>query len=477
MKPARRREGDILIPLLRVILDALTISLSFLLSYWLRFDSGVFEWFNLVPAIPPPLGMYVLSSGVMVIVILLLFNFRKAYRSRRRVSLSDEMITIGTVATQGMLILLSVAFFYREFSYSRIVFVLIWLTMMPMLFFGRALVASVERKLHRRGMYLKRALIVGNDALANDVYRRLHRHPSFGFDIAGYLADMPAAGDLQVASCPYRGSIDGAAAVIERESIDTVFLALRSQEHQRMFDLASECEGLDVEFLMVPDVLDVLTSQVRLTEYEGLPFLTLKANSLTAWGRITKRSMDIVMSAGLLMILSPLLLVIALLIKVTSRGPVLYRQERLGLDGSPFQILKFRSMVPEAEAAGNPVWTRKGDPRRTAVGAFLRKSSLDELPQLLNVLWGDMSLVGPRPERPFFVEQFRGMVPKYMDRHRVRAGITGWAQVNGLRGDTSIGERIKYDLYYIENWSLAFDLKILLRTLRAAFTKQESRRS
>jgi exopolysaccharide biosynthesis polyprenyl glycosylphosphotransferase len=223
--------------------------------------------------------------------------------------------------------------------------------------------------------------------------------------------------------------------------------------------------------MMVPDLLQVLASQVRLTELEGIPFLEIKSLPFTPWGRITKRAFDLLVAAVSLAFLSPLLLFLAALVRVDSRGPALFRQQRVGLDGKPFTMYKFRTMIAEADRmdaqAGLGI---RNDPRRTRVGAILRKTSLDELPQLFNVLRGEMSLVGPRPERVRYVEQFGANVPKYLDRHRVKTGVTGWAQVNGLRGNTSIEERVKYDLYYIENWSLVFDIKILLRTIRAALS-------
>ena len=469
-----KRTGDLVIPLLRVLGDAVAVEASLLLSYWLRFSSSLFESVGFEPVEPPDFAGYLAGSGFMVIVWLLLFNAGKAYRPRRRVSLSDELIAITRGATIGMLIIMSAAFLYRGFSYSRAVFALIWMTSILLVFAERVLVASLERTMHRRGLYLRRAVIIGNDNLANDVYSRLQRHPSFGFDITGYFADAPCDSSLNLSRLVYRGPIGSAAEILRRESVEVVFTALRAAEHQQLFDLVSDCEGLDVQFMMIPDVMEVLTSNVRMVEYDGLPFLALKQNPLTGWGRVAKRAMDVAFSAMFLLALSPLLLLIALLIRLSSRGPVFYRQERVGIDGIPFLMLKFRSMRTDAESRTGPVWATKGDERRTPVGTVLRKTSLDELPQLFNVLRGEMSLVGPRPERPFFVDRFKGLVPKYLDRHRVKTGMTGWAQVNGLRGDTSVEERIKYDLYYIENWSLAFDIKILLRTIRAALAVKEA---
>jgi exopolysaccharide biosynthesis polyprenyl glycosylphosphotransferase len=225
---------------------------------------------------------------------------------------------------------------------------------------------------------------------------------------------------------------------------------------------------------MVPDVLEVLTSQVKVRELEGIPFLKIKSVPFSTWGRITKRGFDLIVSTVLAVVLAPLALVIAVLVRVDSSGPVLFRQRRVGLDGREFTMYKFRSMRAGAELTDKEAGIGlHNDPRRTRVGKILRATGLDEMPQLINVVRGEMSLVGPRPERAHIVREFQDIVPKYLDRHRVKTGLTGWAQVNGLRGDTSIAERIKYDLYYIENWSLGFDVKILLRTVRAAFAIRE----
>lgn len=464
---------DSVIPLLTVLSDAFFIFCSFLLSYWLRFNSGIFERLGIAPIEIPPVGGYLLGSAVMVLVWLFLFRARKMYRARRSVNLADELIGVARVSTLGMLIVMSAAFFYRDFSYSRIVFGLLWLTSVPLVFLGRLAVAKLERTLHRGGRALRTAVLIGNEGPAEEVFSRLQRHPSYGFDIHGYFAEAPAAEGSLLARIPRLGTIQEAGAFLRRDPTDVVFLGTRVADHPAVFELIGECEGLDIEFMMVPDVLEILTSKTRLVEFEGVPFLTIKSNPLTFWGRFAKRAMDIGLSAGLLLILSPLMLLIALAVRLTSRGPVFYRQERVGLDGTSFQMLKFRSMRVTAEEQTGPVWAERGDPRRTALGVLLRKSSMDELPQLINVLRGDMSLVGPRPERPFFVGRFKDMVPKYLDRHRVKTGITGWAQVNGLRGDTSLEQRIRYDLYYIENWSLTFDVKILLMTVRAALRFRE----
>ncbi len=465
----KSRRGDFLIPFLTVALDSLAIEFSFLFSYWFRFRSSFFESFGYVNSDEPLIQGYFIGSLFVVLVWLNLFNTRKMYGARRSVTLSEELINIAAVVSLGMLLVMSAAFFYRDFSYSRVVFGLLWVTSIITIFIGRAIVQWFERRLYRKGRHLQYAIIIGNDTLANQVYERLNRHPSFGFFIVGYFADKRAHEELKLSSAKYLGRIANAAHYIKEENIELVFLALRSHDHDALFDVISNCEGVNVEFMMVPDVLEILTSQVRLKELHGIPFLKIKGIPLTTWGRISKRTFDIAISGILLVLLAPLSLIIIVLIKLESRGPVFFKQERVGLDGRKFTMYKFRSMQAGAERFDDRVGLGiRHDPRRTRIGVLLRKLSLDELPQLYNVVKGDMSLVGPRPERQKYVQEFQQVVPKYLDRHRVKTGVTGWAQVNGLRGDTSIEERIKYDLYYIENWSLGFDIRILLRTLRAA---------
>ncbi len=474
MAVSTSRRGDFLIPFITVVFDAIAIEFSFFFSYWLRFQSLLFESYGFTHVDAPPIRGYLLGSFFILIVWLLLFEARGMYGARRSVPLSDELINVVKVVSLGMLIVMSTAFFYRDFSYSRVVFGLLWATAIITISSGRMVVQAVERRLYRKGRNLQYAIIIGNDKLANEVYTNLNGHPSFGFHILGYFADIPAHKEYELSRANLLGSIGYAAQYIRDEHIELAFIALRAEDHPAMFRLINECEGVNIEFMMVPDVLEIMTSQVQVKELQGIPFLRIKSIPLTFWGRIAKRSFDIVVSGILLIVFSPLWLIVGVLIRLDSKGPILFKQERVGLDGREFLMYKFRSMRVGAEKyddeAGLGV---ANDPRRTRVGALLRRLSLDEIPQIYNVLKGDMSLVGPRPERLRYVEKFGDVVPKYLDRHRVKTGVTGWAQVNGLRGDTSIEDRIKYDLYYIENWSIAFDIKILLRTLKAVFISKE----
>jgi exopolysaccharide biosynthesis polyprenyl glycosylphosphotransferase len=476
MAVSTSRRGDFLIPLLTVVFDSIAIEFSFLFSYWLRFRSSVASFAGLGRIAAPPIEGYLIGSGFIILIWLLLFEARSMYGARRSVSLSDELINVVKVVSLGMLIVMSVAFFYRDFSYSRVVFGLLWVTSIVLIFSGRVAVQALERSLYRRGRNLQYAVIIGNDGPANEVYTRLNGHPSFGFHVVGYFADKPTHEELNLSKAEFLGSINDAPAYIQNQNIELAFVALRAEDHQTMFTLISECEGVNVEFMMVPDILEIMTSQLRVKELEGIPFLRIKGIPFTIWGRIAKRSFDVVISAFLLIILSPVWLLVMLLIRLDSKGSIFFVQERAGLDGKQFSMYKFRSMKAGAEQFDDEAGLGiVNDPRRTSVGVWLRRFSLDEIPQFYNVLKGDMSLVGPRPERLRYVEKFGDAVPKYMDRHRVKTGVTGWAQVNGLRGDTSIEERTKYDLYYIENWSLAFDIKILLRTVKATLISREAR--
>jgi exopolysaccharide biosynthesis polyprenyl glycosylphosphotransferase len=296
----------------------------------------------------------------------------------------------------------------------------------------------------------------------------LHGHALLGYRITGYLADAPAEPSSALSSAAYLGTLAEAPARLAAGRVELALIALPHAEHPKLYGLVQECEGVNVEFMMVPDVLELLAANMKMKELEGIPFIRLKGNPMTAWGAITKRLFDAAAAFLLLAAASPLLLAVAIAVRLGSKGPVFFLQERLGLDGKRFLMIKFRTMVAGAEAQDREAGLGiPDDPRQTPLGRFLRRTSIDELPQLLNVLRGDMSLVGPRPERPYFVDQFNDKIPKYLDRHRVKTGMTGWAQVNGLRGNSSLEDRIRYDVYYIENWSLGFDIKILLKTIGA----------
>ena len=460
------RRNDFLIPFLTVLSDVVAFEAAFLLSYWLRFYSPLTEYFEVTLGIPS-LCSYVIASLVFIPVFLLVFQQRKMYETRRNIHLSDEFFATVRLITISMMIMMSATFFYREFSFSRGVLILLWLTSISTVTVGRFLVMEFEKSLYRKGRELKSVVIVGNTKTAEQIASLFAQNPVFGYEVLGYYAEHSAGNGSSLAAIRHLGDPSKLASDIVPLRIQSVLIALSHNEQELLMSMLRETEGKNVEFMMVPDLLEMLTSRVRIQEIHGIPFIKVKDIAMSTWTRIIKRSFDVAFSAVVLLLAFPFMVLIALIIKLTSPGPVMYVQERIGLDGVKFPLLKFRSMKVDAEKETGPKRSTPGDDRKTWIGKLLRRTSLDELPQFWNVLVGDMSIVGPRPERPFFVEQFRSSIPRYLERHRVKTGMTGWAQVNGLRGDAPIEERTKYDIYYVENWSLVFDLKIILKTVHA----------
>jgi exopolysaccharide biosynthesis polyprenyl glycosylphosphotransferase len=358
---------------------------------------------------------------------------------------------------------MSGAFLYRNFSFSRAVFILILVNSIIFLSAGRFIFQPIKHIFIRKGYDISRVCLVGSIDLLKKIYTQLQSKKQFHFQIKGYIADQsePAL-DLN-----YYGTPEGLHELWQKDNFDSLIVAFNHSEINKTLRVLQLTEGMNIDIFYLPDILDILTSSYNTFETNGLLLLQLKTLSVSGWQGFIKYIFDLTVSLLALILLSPFLLLIALLIKLTSAGPVFYKQERVGLDGKEFTINKFRTMFHEAESKTGPVWAKAGDTRVTKIGRFLRRTSLDELPQLINVIRGDMSLVGPRPERLHFVQQFQHLIPKYSERHRVRSGLTGWAQVNGLRGQSPIEERTKYDIYYIEHWSLWFDLKIIILTLIA----------
>ena len=460
-----RHRKDFFIPFLTVFADVLAIEGAFLFSYWFRF----FSPFTAI--VPPDLGIppleaYVFGSLVVIPTWLFLFNARSMYSTRRNTSFSDEFFPIVKVVFLGMLIVMAAAFFYRAFSFSRLVFGLIGISAVVFLSAGRFIMQKIEEQWYRTGHDVRDVILVGTTHAARRIADTIRNRPSLGYRLIGYFSPDPSE-SLEDLHLPLLGAVPEVPSYLKNHPVDLALVSLSHKDHPQLLDLIRECQGIDTEIMMIPDMIELMTSRVRIKTLAGTPFLQVKEASLSVWNRILKRSFDVSFALLVLLVISPFLLVIALLIKLSSRGPVFYLQERVGLDSIVFPVYKFRTMRKDAERDSGPVWTVKDDPRVTTVGKFLRRFSLDELPQLFNVLKGEMSIVGPRPERPFFVDQFKDVVPRYLDRHRVKAGMTGWAQVNGLRGNAPIEERTKYDVFYVENWSLIFDLKIIARTVRA----------
>lgn len=460
-----KQQKDLLIPFLTVLSDIIAIEGAFLFSYWFRFYSSFTDVFPVAFGFPP-LGAYIEGSLIVIPIWLWIFSNRKMYHPRRIVYFSDEFFVIVRLVVLGMLVVMAAAFFYRAFSYSRLVFGLIGLSAIIFISLDRFVLLKFEQWYYLKGNDLRRIAIVGTSGVANRVYHSLTTNRSLGYEALGYFS-IGKKRTSTMKHIPHLGSISSVPHVIKSFSVDVILIALGESEYPLLRTLVRNCQGLNVEIMMVPDILELMTSHVQIKHIGGIPFLGIKSPALSTWNFIVKRLFDIVCATVILILTSPLFLLIAILIKLDSKGPIFYLQERVGLEGEIFNVIKFRSMRINSEKVTGPIWSQENDPRRTHVGRILRRLSLDELPQLINVLRGDMSIVGPRPERPFFVEQFKKDIPRYLERHRVKTGMTGWAQVNGLRGNVPIAERTKYDVFYFENWSLVFDLKIIFKTIRA----------
>jgi exopolysaccharide biosynthesis polyprenyl glycosylphosphotransferase len=447
----------------QVILDASMVMLAFFLAYHLRRS---IDWPN--KAIN--LGAFDDYTGMMliqVVTLLAVFFFTRLYHTTRAVSRVDEFYQIFGAVSVGIVMAVAISGFVLKNSvfdldYSRAMILYAWLLTILLMTLGRWLHHTLTTRLRTQGWGNDRVLIVGTSEVGNMILQKIEWNRGLGYEVVGMIETNGVS--ERALSVPVLGEPEQLGEIIDEHDIDEVIIALPEASHEEVLTLISQCERGSVSIKLYPDVFQIMASQVSIGDLGGLPLLSVRDVALRGWRLSVKRAIDVIGSALGLVLLSPLLLFVVLLIKIDSRGSVFYPQERMGLDAKPFWCIKFRSMRSDAEKEG-PGWTVKDDPRRTRVGEFLRRYSLDELPQLINVLVGEMSLVGPRPERPVYVAQFRRAIPRYMDRHWEKTGLTGWAQIHGLRGDTSIIERTRYDVWYIENWSLRLDLKILMRTI------------
>ena len=420
----------------------------------------------------PAFSGYALQLLPILIVWGVAFKTFDLYRPHRLASHLSEWLDIAKASTLGVLVLVALmTFLFRSYDYSRLVIALFWAASIVACSLSRAVFREGLRVARRHGYNQRYAVIVGGGEPAAEVLRVLRRRPDAGIRVLGVLSDKYQRDGLEAR---WLGAPEEIRAVLDANTVDIVILALPHADYPRMSAVLNEIGDDPVAIHFVPDVFSLASLRGGIEEFEGLPVIHLRESPLYGWNRVLKRAFDVLLGTVALAAALPVMLGVALAVRLTSRGPILYRQERMGLDGRRFWMLKFRTMHVDAEAESGPQWARPDDPRRTGVGAVLRRWSLDELPQLVNVLRGEMSLVGPRPERPGFVAEFRQRVPGYMLRHKVKAGITGWAQINGWRGNTSIEKRIEYDLYYIERWSLGFDLAILLRTVWRGFRNRNA---
>ncbi|MCX7963838.1 MAG: undecaprenyl-phosphate glucose phosphotransferase [Candidatus Sumerlaea chitinivorans] len=457
--------------------DAVAVCCGLLFAYFLRFHAEIVP---VVKGYAP--AAYARILPLAIVVWLFWINQLGGYDFRARAFNLQIVKKLAKADLLAVMTLVTLHFFERTLEYSRLMYVLAMGTCFVSLSAARLALDRVLAHLRRRGVIrATRVAIVGTNALALELAQRIAQHAYLGFEVVGLIrgsdtaSDAPSGGALLASpqgetgafQLPILGNFQQARELIRRHAIEEIIVAEPSLDPQEVLEFILECEKELVTIRVVPNLLEAMLVEMSVEQIDGIPLFGLRETPLQGWNVVFKRAFDIVVSAVVLVLASPLMLLIALAVKLSSPGPVFYRQTRVGLDGQRFKIVKFRSMYQDAEEATGPVWATENDPRVTPVGRVLRRWNLDELPQFWNVLKGEMSLVGPRPERPHFVKQFRERVPRYMARHRVKCGMTGWAQIHGLRGNTSIDERLRYDLYYIENWSFWLDLKILFFTLFA----------
>lgn len=433
------------------------------LAYGLRF-----WWINYPPAEHIPLlERYTVAGGILVLLTGITFLITGVYRDHRWNALTEAFRLLQACVILFILVQ-AIAFFYRGFSYSRVQMVYFMAVFMLGLLVFRWSVRRSLKILYRRGWHLENAILVGNSAVAKPFIDAFKRHRYSGISLQGIVTtDESVKGNAF--HIPQLGMLKHLRCVIEVHQIRQVFIILAAEQHSYLAEIRELLSDQLVDIKIIPDLGNFQRLRINVETLQDIPIITVTQSPLVGWNIVWKRLLDVIGSIVSLLIFGPVMLLIGALMKFTSPGPVFYRQERMGFDGITFKAWKFRSMRVDAEAGTGAVWAKANDDRVTPLGRFLRKTSLDELPQLFNVLQGNMSLVGPRPERPVLIEAFKHQIPGYMLRHKIKAGMTGLAQIRGWRGNTSLEKRIECDLYYIEHWSLWLDIKILFMTIFKGF--------
>ncbi len=468
-----------LLNVIRFIIDVGILIFSFVLAYMLRFDEER-SFLIRFKIIEEPIGLYGTLEQYMQMLFLLIpcyllsYYFFHLYDPKRVTSRKSQMYNIFKANVVGILYCTAGLYFIRSGNYARLFIIIFVATNFILGLFFRLMITTILRKFRKRGHNLKHILLVGYGRSAEGYIDRIFAHPEWGYVVHGILDDRKRNGksyrDVHVI-----GDIDDLEEVLEKNSYDEIAITLGIDQYERLEEIVAITEKSGVHTKFIPDYNNIIPTKPYTEDLDGLPVIHVRNVPLTnSFNKFVKRAIDIVGAIALIILFSIPMLVVAIIVKATSEGPLIFKQERIGLNGKPFMMYKFRSMGVQKASEEQKAWTTQNDPRVTPIGKIIRKTSLDELPQFFNVLKGDMSLVGPRPERPFFVDKFKEEIPRYMIKHQVRPGITGWAQVNGYRGDTSIRMRIDCDLYYIENWSVMLDIKILLLTVVVGFVNKNA---
>ena len=463
------RDNQRLINRLTLIIDGLVIVISYLFAYFLKFESGLLLYDEGLSVQTYMTALYFLVPGYLI-----LYSKLDLYSTRRASGRKRELLNVIKANTIGALIFMVILYLINQPDFSRQMIFIFWGVCICLETAFRNAMRALMMFWWKRGYNLKYVLLIGYSGSAESYINKILLNPQWGYVIRGILDDNIERG-TEYKGIKVLGTIDNLPLILPENKLDEIAITLPLGQYGRLKEIVGLCEKSGVHTKFIPDYAGVIPNRPYTEDIQGLPVINIRRVPLNnTINSVVKRLVDIVGSAVGIVIASPIMIVSAILIKATSDGPVIFSQERVGLHNKPFRMYKFRTMIEQTEAEEAKGWTTKDDPRVTKIGRFLRRTSLDELPQLFNIFIGQMSLVGPRPERPQFVEKFREEIPRYMIKHQVRPGLTGWAQINGLRGDTSIEKRIEHDLYYIENWTLEFDIKILLLTVFRGFINKNA---
>ncbi|MDE6209856.1 MAG: undecaprenyl-phosphate glucose phosphotransferase [Lachnospiraceae bacterium] len=455
---------------LHLVLDMLLFMLSYLEAWTLKFKSSFFVGTQSTLSFRD----YMMALIFIVPGYLLLYMAFHLYTAKRVMGRRYEIGELLKANILGVLIFLTVLFVFRQVDFSREMIVIFFVVNCVNGIAMRMLIRLFLRTIRKKGFNQKHILLIGYSRATESFIDRIKANPQWGYLIRGILDDNMERGTTYK-EVKVIGRIDNLSVILPENRLDEIAITLGIEEYQNLGKIVAACEKSGVHTKFIPDYNGIIPTKPYTEDLLGLPVINIRYVPLTnTFNAFIKRLMDIIGSLAAIIIALPIMLIVSLLIKATSKGELIFKQERVGLHNKTFNMYKFRSMVVQEVSEEKKEWTTKDDPRVTAIGRFIRKTSIDELPQLFNVLKGDMSLIGPRPERPYFVEKFKEEIPRYMVKHQVRPGLTGWAQVNGYRGDTSIKKRIEYDLYYIENWTIGFDIKIFLMTFLTGFVNKNA---
>ncbi|OPJ65052.1 undecaprenyl-phosphate glucose phosphotransferase [Clostridium oryzae] len=472
------RKNEKLINRTQFVLDIVVLIFAFLITWYAMFGLHLFS--NILAG---RLSFYVYFKVILLMlpIYIIAFNFFNLYAPFRYSQKTEQIYRIIEANSIATLIFVVVLYFSKMMHYSRGLLIIFYLISNILLISERIILINVMKSMRKKGINLKHIVIIGCNDLTLELLERLSRNKQWGYSLLAIFkenGDKPLSSELssnELIRKYKKYNIDELENYLKKNKIDEVFITLRLKDYEKLNQMIDKCEAHGVRASIIPDYFRYIPAKPYVDEMDDLPVINIRYIPLDEpINKFLKRMFDIVISLLCILIFSPIMIIVALSVKLTSPGPIIFKQERVGLNKKKFNMYKFRSMKQIDEKVNEKMWTKSNDPRKTKLGTFIRKTSMDELPQLFNVLKGDMSLIGPRPERPFFVQEFQKTIPKYMVKHQVRPGMTGWAQVNGWRGDTSIEKRIECDIYYIENWSLLLDIKILFLTVARGFVNKNA---